>query len=410
MSQTSVLVVDDIANVREDIKRLLYFEEDIAVVGEAGGGHEAIKLAEDLKPDVVLMDVNMPDMDGIAASEAIAGKIPDTAVVIISIQGEPEYLRKAMAAGARDYLVKPFSSSELADTIRRVGKLYKVRAARAAADVPPLAPAKPEPAAPQNKIIVVFSSKGGVGKTVVSCNLAVCLAQESRKKVALLDLDLQSGDVALMLNLSSKGSIADLVQEEDLMEYSLVNSYMVPHMSGLKVLPAPLRPEQAEVVTASHVESILGLLKEHYEYIIIDTSPLFNDLNLGAMEMADDIILTFTRGLPSMKHTRTALDVLDTLDLSKKIKLLLNQSTLDYGVKIADLEKSLSSSLAGAIPYDEKIVLSSINKGRPFIMSHVNSKIGQAVKSLAGQLEPVAVNADPAVGRKKSLFGKFFCF
>lgn len=409
MSQTSVLVVDDIANVREDIKRLLYFEEDIAVVGEASGGHEAILLAEDLKPDVVLMDVNMPDMDGIKASEAIANKIPETAVVIISIQGEPEYLRKAMAAGARDYLVKPFSSSELAGAIRRVGKLYKMRATHTAT-VPPVSITKPEPEAQKNKVIVVFSSKGGVGKTVISCNLAVCMAQESRKKVALVDLNLQSGDVTVMLNLSPKGSIAELVQEEDRMEYSLVNSYMVPHMSGLKVLPAPLRPEQAEVVTAAHVEAILTLLKDHYDYVIVDTSPFFNDLNLSAMEMANDIILTFTRDLPAMKHTRTALDVLDTLNLSKKVKLLLNQSTLDYGIKISDLEKSLNASPAGILPYDEKIVLSSINKGRPFIMTHINSKTGQAIRNFARQFEPAQSGADPEIKKKKSIIGKFFCF
>jgi len=409
MSQTSVLVVDDIANVREDIKRLLYFEEDIAVVGEAGGGHEAIQLAEDLKPDVVLMDVNMPDMDGITASEAIANKIPDTAVVIISIQGEPEYLRKAMAAGARDYLVKPFSSSELADTIRRVSKLYKMRAARAAT-VPPVTLTKPEPDAPENKVIVVFSSKGGVGKTVISCNLAVCMAQESRKKVALVDLNLQSGDVTVMLNLSPKGSIAELVQEEDRMEYSLVNSYMVPHMSGLKVLPAPLRPEQAEVVSAAHVEAIMTLLRDHYDYVIVDTSPFFNDLNLSVMEMADDIVLTFTRDLPAMKHTRTALDVLDTLNLSKKVKLLLNQSTLDYGIKISDLEKSLNAPPAGILPYDEKIVLSSVNKGRPFIMTHINSRIGQAIRNFAGQFELAAAGAGPEIKAKKSIISKFFCF
>lgn len=409
MSQTSVLVVDDIANVREDIKRLLYFEEDIAVVGEASGGHEAILLAEDLKPDVVLMDVNMPDMDGITASEAIANKIPETAVVIISIQGEPEYLRKAMAAGARDYLVKPFSSSELAGAIRRVGKLYKMRATHTAT-VPPASITKPEPEAQKNKVIVVFSSKGGVGKTVISCNLAVCMAQESRKKVALVDLNLQSGDVTVMLNLSPKGSIAELVQEEDRMEYSLVNSYMVPHMSGLKVLPAPLRPEQAEVVTASHVEAILTLLKDHYDYVIVDTSPFFNDLNLSAMEMANDIVLTFTRDLPAMKHTRTALDVLDTLNLSKKVKLLLNQSTLDYGIKISDLEKSLNASPAGILPYDEKIVLSSINKGRPFIMTHINSKTGQAIRNFARQFEPAQSGAGPEIKKKKSIIGKFFCF
>lgn len=408
MSTTSVLVVDDIANVREDIKRLLYFEEDILVVGEAGDGKEALRMAEDLKPDVVLMDVNMPGMDGITASEAIATKMPDTAIVIISIQGEPEYLRKAMAAGARDYLVKPFSSSDLAETIRRVSNSYKMRAARNTTQ--PAAETPPEPDPPANRIMVVFSSKGGVGKTTLSCNLAVCLAQETGKKVALVDLNLQGGDVAVMLNLSPKGTIAELVQEEDRLEYSLVNTYLAPHMSGLKVLSAPLRPEQAEVVTASHVEEILTLLKSNYDYVIVDTSPLFNDLNLSTLEMADTILLTFTRDLPSIKHVKTDLEVLETLNQSEKVKLVLNQSTQDYGIKLSDLEKSLNTSPAAILPYDEKTVLSSINKGHPFVLTQANSRIAQSIKHLAREFELSAAGATSEATSKKSFIGKLFSF
>ncbi len=405
MSQTSVLVVDDIANMREDIKRLLYFEEDIDVVGEAADGKEAVQLVENLKPDVVLMDINMPGMDGIMASEVIANKMPDTAIVIISIQGEPEYLRKAMAAGARDYLVKPFSGSDLAETIRRVSKSYKIRSTRTT--LPPTVVTSSEPVQTCKKI-VVFSSKGGVGKTTISCNLAVCLAQENRKKVALVDLNLQGGDVAVMLNLLPRGSIAELVQEEDRMEYSLVNTYLVPHLSGLKVLPAPLSPEQAEVVTAEHVEGILNLLKSNYDYVIIDTSPLFNDLNLVAMEAADDILLTCTRDLPSIRHTKTDMEVLESLNLSGKVKLILNQSTLDYGIKISDLEKSFNPAPAALLPYDEKTVLSSINKGHPFVMTHTNSKISQSIKFLASKFEQLPSGQAAGAVPKKSLIGKFF--
>ena len=405
MSQTSVLVVDDIANMREDIKRLLYFEEDIDVVGEASDGKEAVQFAENLKPDVVLMDINMPGMDGIMASEAIVNKMPDTAIVIISIQGEPEYLRKAMAAGARDYLVKPFSGNDLAETIRRVSKSYKMRSAHTT--LPPAVETAPEPAQ-TCRMIVVFSSKGGVGKTTLSCNLAVCLAQDNRKKVALVDLNLQGGDVAVMLNLSPKGSIAELVLEEDRMEYSLVNTYLVPHLSGLKVLPAPLRPEQAEVVTADHVEGILNLLKNNYEYVIIDTSPLFNDLNLSAMEAADDILLTFTRDLPAIRHTKTDMEVLESLNLSGKVRLILNQSTLDYGIKISDLEKSFNAAPAALLPYDEKTVLSSINKGHPFVMTQVNSKITQGIKFLAGEFEKLSNSPTSKPASKKSFMGKLF--
>lgn len=405
MSTTSVLVVDDIANVREDIKRLLYFEEDILVVGEAGDGKEALQMAEDLKPDVVLMDVNMPGMDGISASEALSTKMPDTAIVIISIQGEPEYLRKAMAAGARDYLVKPFSSSDLSETIRRVSNSYKMRSSRPT--IPPVTETTPEPDPPAKKIMVVFSSKGGVGKTTLSCNLAVCLAQETRKKVALVDLNLQGGDVAIMLNLSPKGTIAELVQEEDRLEYSLVNTYLTPHMSGLKVLPAPLRPEQAEVVTASHVEEILTLLKSNFDFVIVDTSPLFNDLNLSALEMADDILLTFTRDLPSIKHVKTDLEVLETLNQSAKVKLVMNQSTLDYGIAISDLEKSLNASPAAILPYDEKTVLSSVNKGHPFVLTQANSRIAQSIRSFAREFE-VSMAGTTGTTAKRSFFGKLF--
>ncbi|TEB06995.1 Transcriptional regulatory protein DegU [Pelotomaculum schinkii] len=407
MSQTSVLVVDDIANVREDIKRLLYFEEDISVVGEAGDGEEALRMAENLKPDVVLMDINMPGMDGIMASEKISSQIPETAIVIISIQGEPEYLRKAMAAGARDYLVKPFSCNELAETIRRASSSYKIRPNRNT--VPPPAAVQTEPEPPDKRIIVVFSSKGGVGKSTVSCNMAVCLAQETQKKVALVDLDLQGGDDAVMLNLTPRGTIAEMVQEEEQLEYSLLNSYLAPHMSGVKVLPAPFRPEQAELITAAHVVDILTMLKANHDYVVVDTSPLFNDLNLSALEMADDIILIFTRDLPSIKHVKTDLEVLETLNQSHKVKLVLNKSTQDFGVKLADLQKNLNAPPAAILPFDEKTVLSSINKGHPFVITSANSRITQSIKALAAEFETAAETASAAAG-KKSLFNKLFSF
>lgn len=404
--KTSVLVVDDIANTREDIKRLLYFEEDIVVVGEAGDGEEALRLVQELKPDVVLMDINMPGMDGIMATEAIFNSVPETAIIIISIQGEPEYLKKAMAAGARDYLVKPLSSNELSETIRRVSKTYKTRAVRAAAVS--ASETKAEPVLPANRIIVVFSSKGGVGKTTLSCNLAVCLAQESRKNVALVDLNLQGGDVSVMLNLSPRGTIADLVKEEDKIEYSLINSYMAPHMSGLKILPAPLRPEEADVITSGHIMEILTMLKDHYDFIIVDTTPLFNDLTLSAMEMADDILLTFTRDLAAIKHVATDMEILETLALSDKVKLVLNQATLDYGIKINELENRLNKSPAAMLPYDEKTVLSAVNKGHPFVLTHQNSRIAQCIRNFSREFSIADKGGPVEAPVKKSFVGKLF--
>src|SRR3954470_16419924 len=118
--QIRVLIVDDIPETRDHLTKLLGFESDIEVVGSAASGSEALSIAAAMLPDVVLMDINMPDMDGIAATEKLSSEVPTAAVVMMSVQGEADYLRRSMLAGAREFLVKPFSSDELTASIRQV--------------------------------------------------------------------------------------------------------------------------------------------------------------------------------------------------------------------------------------------------------------------------------------------------
>lgn len=171
-----IIVVDDVEQTRTDIKRLLYFEEDMEVVGEAENGQKAIEIVAKESPDVILMDINMPVMDGIEATENISLANPDLAVIIISIQGEQEYLKKAMVAGARDYLVKPLGSEEMSSTIRQCYKLNKERKAKIS---PQKEVSSSEPSSlSKHRIISLFSGKGGVGKTFLGVNLAVSLAKK----------------------------------------------------------------------------------------------------------------------------------------------------------------------------------------------------------------------------------------
>src|SRR5919199_5686421 len=166
-----VLIADDVSETREILEKALYFEKDITVVGKAANGREAVQLAKQHQPHVVLMDINMPEMDGIAATEAIMAQVPGTQVIIMSVQNEQEYLRRAMLAGAREYLIKPPDSDELVRSIRHVAKL-QVGARR------PVGTAEAAGGgAEQGKIIAVFSPKGGSGCTVVASNLAVALRQ-----------------------------------------------------------------------------------------------------------------------------------------------------------------------------------------------------------------------------------------
>ena len=181
------------------------------MVGTAASGAEAIEQASRLLPDVILMDINMPDMDGIAATERLSAQVPSAAVVMMSVQGEADYLRRSMLAGAREFLVKPFSSDELTASIRQVYSREKEKAGRAA-----VAQARPRPRTrPQEgQVVAVFSPKGGVGRTTIAVNLAVAAAAELGKRVTLVDASFQFGDVAVLLNLNPKDkSMAELVPE-----------------------------------------------------------------------------------------------------------------------------------------------------------------------------------------------------
>lgn len=410
MSEISVLVVDDIANTREDVKRLLYFEDDITVVGEAADGEEACKIAVNLKPDIILMDINMPKMDGIQATETITNCCPEASIIIVSIQGEQEYLRRAMVAGAREYLVKPFSSNELADTIRRVHETNKKRLSL----IGHQSQASPRLKIQKGKIITLFCSKGGVGKTTLASNLAIALAQNTKKKVVLVDLDLQGGDISVMLNISSKGTIAELAQEPDRLDLSLIDSYLVPHLSGTKILPAPTSPEQAELITLERVEELIDVLQENFDFIVVDTSPLFNDINLAALDAAHQILVLLSQDLACVKHVKTSLDIFNTLGHNDKLKLVINFAGIEGGVKISDLEKSLNINAYSVIPSDDKVVRSSNNKGLPVIMTQANSKVGEALVDLAHMLagskqenvEKAVVEAAP----KRSIIGRLFSF
>lgn len=399
-----ILIADDVTETRENIKRLLYFEKDMMIVGEAADGEEAIRQTEKLNPDILLMDINMPEMDGITATEKISLRYPKTAIIIMSVQGEQEYLKKAMVAGAREYMVKPFSTDELVNTIRNVYDFEQKRRIQLS-----------EPSVVRDlqrdpQIIAVFSTKGGVGKSTVATNLAVSLAQETRKKVVIMDLDLQFGDVAVMLNVTPKRTITELIQDIGQMDRDLLEGYLITHPTGVKVLPCPTRPEYAELITGSHVEKIIGILKQSYDYIVIDTPPYFHETVLAALDLCHQILLLVALDLPTIKNVKLGLEVLDSLHLKGKARLILNRSSHDIGIKCEDMEESLGLKVVAHIPSDGRTVITSVNKGNPFVVTDPNTKITESVRELARMVmlgEPKSRSSSKPA-EKKGLFRRLF--
>lgn len=392
MDKIRVIVVDDIDETRKNIKALLSFEKKIDVIGEAKDGKEAIFMAKESRPDIVLMDINMPVMDGIKATHEITASCPETVVIIMSVQGEQEYLKKAMGAGARQYLVKPFTSEELISVVVETHSLESKRKQSIS---------KPDAEEEiKAKVITVFSTKGGVGKTTIASNLAVSLARTTKKNVAVVDLDLQFGDVAIMLNVSVKNTISDIVKDFNLLDSETIDDYLSSHFSGVKVLPAPIKPEYAEFVTAEHIQKIIKMLKQKYHYIIVDTPASFNEVILTVLDVSDKILMVSTLDLPTIKNIKSGLEIMKSLHYSQnKVSIILNKASENYGIKFKDFEETLKYPIWVNIPEDSTTVITSANKGFPFVMTRTETKVARAIidisRKIASNQQNMSEKANP---------------
>ena len=383
-----VLIVDDIAETRENVSKLLQFESDIEVVGTARTGREGIELAREMKPDVVLMDINMPDMDGITATETICRDVTFSQIVILSVQGDPNYMRRAMLAGARDFLTKPPTVDELTSAVRRAGSIAQVEKARVrssgtvAASVPGQNSLQISPVS-YGQVIVVYSPKGGVGCTTVAANLAVTL-QNDETPVALVDGNLQFGDVSVILNEQGKNSISDLAPRADELDPEIIQEVMIKHVkSGISVLAAPYRPEHAENITDEQFSKVIDYLRGIYSYIVIDTSTNLEDVTLAAIDASDVVILLTTQDIPTIKNARLFLELADVLHIDRsRIIFIMNKFDKRIGITPEKIGNSFKHDIVAVLPEDTRVVLPSINRGVPFMLGDKSRPIIRSFLSL----------------------------
>lgn len=398
-----VLIVDDVAETRENVKKLLQFESDVEVIGVARTGKEAIQLSQELDPDVVLMDINMPDMDGIAATEAIHSKQQAVQVVILSVQSDQNYMRRAMLAGARDFLTKPPMGDELISAIRRAGEMAKNEKSKAArtqvAPVPGLTSPMAGFGGPRGKIVTIYSPKGGTGCTTLAVNLALVL-NDANTKVALVDGNLQFGDVAVFVNEQGKNTVLDLAPRADELDANVVEEVMLKHSaSGLNILAAPSRPEYAEKVSSSQFAKTLEFLAQLYKYVIVDTSPTLTDVTLATIDVSDIIILVTTQDIPSIKNSRLFLDLLQNLGIRRdRIMFIMNRFDKKVNITPDRVADNLKQEVTLVIPMDEATAVKAVNRGVPFVLDSKNQPVARGVFALAENVKAKIAAQEPSDG------------
>ncbi len=401
-----VLIVDDVADTRENVRKLLQFESDIEVVGAARSGMEGIQLSQELDPDVVLMDINMPDLDGISATEQIRQKSPHTQVVILSVQGDQNYMRRAMLAGARDFLTKPPMGDELISAVRRGGEMARSERAKdkqahvttVAVGGRPLSPASLTLL--EGKVITVYSPKGGTGCTTLAVNLAIALHNEDTR-VVLVDANLQFGDVAMFFNEQGKNTILEIAPRVDDLDPETVEEIMVKHeASGIHILAAPQRPEQAEKLTTAQFTAVVNYLRQMYSYVVIDTSSILTDIILSAVDLCDAIVLVTTQDIPAIKNARLFLDLLQTMGVGRDhIVFVMNKFDKRIGITPERVGDNLKQKITAVIPLDERVVITAVNRGVPFMLDNRTQPVAKGIYALAeavrGQLAALDVQGTP---------------
>lgn len=368
-----LLIADDMDELRSNIRRMLNNQDNMRIVAEARNGRETIDMVKEFQPHIVLMDINMPELDGLKASEILAKDFPNVQTVIMSIQGEQEYFRRAMKAGAKDFLVKPFSTSDLVDTINNVFNRWLK-------DRPELFANEPSA-----DIITFFATKGGVGRTTLAVNLAASLASKG-KKTLLIDASLQFGDVGITLNLAAKRTITNIVESGDI-TLNEVEKNLIRHECGLDLLLAPREPAFAEAVKTEHILKIIDLVRPIYQFIIFDTPPTITDKELAILDRTDLVFLVATLEISSLKNTKICLKTFNDInfDLSK-VKLILNKEIPNVGIGRSDLEAGLAIPVYATVPMESEIAQRSLNQGEAIVLKSAGSAIARAIASMADRL------------------------
>jgi pilus assembly protein CpaE len=370
ITENNLLVVDEDASFIDEAKRL--FDGRLPTVRSIT---EAVATTEGGELRMVLIGPSIANEEGIDAVRTLRNEDPSLILIAVAEQVTSGLLRAAMRAGISEVIEAPLTEEKIEDAIKQFANDVLKRKVAA---VVPVATHKDE-----GQIIVVMSAKGGSGKTVTATNLAILLTRFEDKRVALVDADLQFGDVCLVLQLEPRFTLVNAAHELHHLDAQLLESLLTDHPSGLKVMAAPLEPAFADDISTESLITVVTLLRETYDYVIVDTASMLDELLLSLLEKADVILQVVDMDLPSVKNAKLALETLRLLKFpTSKVKLILNRSNAKARLDDKEIEGALKMSISAAIPSDGAVA-ASMNEGRPVVESAPKSRVAKGFESVA---------------------------
>jgi pilus assembly protein CpaE len=345
-------------------------------------------------PVVIVLGPSSADQVGLREVELATRSRPELGTIMVVEHLTTEILQQALRAGVKDVLSLPTEGPELLDAVARVADTLTV--VQRPTDAAPVV----EKTGEKGRVITVFSTKGGAGKSVIASNIATILKRRTDRPVVLVDADLQFGDAAVMLKLTPQHTIVDAVASIDRLDASLLQSLLVrDEVTGIYLLPAPVEPAFADQVGAPEMMKIIRILQTFCEYVVVDTPAYFNDVVLGLLEASDDIVLVAGMDIPNIKNVKVGLQTLRLLNTPvSKVKLVLNRANSKVKLEVAEVERTLQLKADSLIPSDVAVV-QSVNKGIPVVIDAPKSGVARSIEQLANLF--VNVSDEAAVGRRR---------
>lgn len=371
-----IIIVNPDIEARADTARALTVGQ-FTVVGEADYGIEAVNAAREHTPDIFLVSMEEPVARAVQTIEMLGGAMPQSAIIAYSTLEDAASVRRAMVAGARDYLIKPLKPEDVARSINGIlehDERKRLHTAGEGDESQPVA---------RGTIITIFGAKGGIGKTTIATNLSTALVRATNANVVLVDMDTRFGDVAIMMDIAVESSIADLGRRIDELDRESIKESLVRHHTGVTILPAPLHPTEWRNLTPQHIEKIIDLLAQGHDYVVIDTPGTFNEIIASTLELANIVILMTSMDIASIKDTALALEMLRAAHISEdKVKLTINHSTSSNSLREEDVQRVLEYDVTWRIPHDYNVANAN-QLGIPIVVAKPYARVSRAVTDMA---------------------------
>ena len=364
---TFILLSKDPTDSKE-ISRALGNHPGVSLLMMTDDPQQAFTETARLRPTALIINFAQIGDPGLKLVQSVTTECPKSAVICASRDASPDLILRSLRIGARDFIRLPIVDEDLATVFERTTQ-FSVETA--------------DSDHKRGKAIAVFSSKGGCGCSLIATNLAMLQTSPT----ALVDLNLQSGDLELLLGVRPKFSLADVVENRDRLDDALLTSYLTPRSKNVSLLAAPIRAESAEDIEPRHIYEVMELLRQRFDYVIIDTPHSFDAVTISALDHADQILMVLTLEIHAIRSTRRALEIFDRLGYPrKKIRLVVNRWSKSIELDQKQVEGFLGERVIGFVQSDYRAAVNSINLGQPLVESAPASPVTADLRAIAAKL------------------------